>query len=88
MKKSIIFLWVGFASFLLAVAYSYQTKGMELYFLISKLCLNYFLLFSTQVKNIKNKIVPIMPTTKSIRPVIKLINFYFGFGLNTSIISE
>jgi len=38
MKKLIIFLWVGFASFLLAVAYSYQTKGMELYFLISKLC--------------------------------------------------
>ena len=38
MKKSIIFLWVCFASFLLAVAYSYQTKGMELYFLISKLC--------------------------------------------------
>lgn len=38
MKKSVIFLWVGFVLFLLAVAYSYQTKGMELYFLISKLC--------------------------------------------------
>jgi hypothetical protein len=38
MKKSAIFLWVGFALFLLVVAYSYQTKGMELYFLISKLC--------------------------------------------------
>ena len=38
MKKSVIFLWVGFALFLLAVCYSYQTKGMELYFLISKLC--------------------------------------------------
>ncbi|MEY4096557.1 MAG: hypothetical protein RLZZ102_234 [Pseudomonadota bacterium] len=38
MKKSAIFLWVGFALFLLTVAYSYQTKGMELYFLISKLC--------------------------------------------------
>jgi len=38
MKKSVIFLWVGFALFLLGVAYSYQTKGMELYFLISKLC--------------------------------------------------
>ena len=38
MKKSVIFLWVSFALFLLAVAYSYQTKGMELYFLISKFC--------------------------------------------------
>jgi hypothetical protein len=38
MKKSAIFLWLGFALFLLAVAYSYQTKGMELFFLISKLC--------------------------------------------------
>jgi hypothetical protein len=38
MKKSLIFLWIGFALFLLAVAYSYQTKGMELHFLISKLC--------------------------------------------------
>jgi len=38
MKKSAIFLWVGFALSLLTVAYSYQTKGMELYFLISKLC--------------------------------------------------
>jgi hypothetical protein len=38
MKKSAIFLWVSFALFLLVVAYSYQTKGMELYFLISKLC--------------------------------------------------
>jgi hypothetical protein len=38
MKKSVIFLWLGFILFLLTVAYSYQTKGMELYFLISKLC--------------------------------------------------
>jgi hypothetical protein len=38
MKKSLISLWIGFTLFLLAVAYSYQTKGMELYFLISKLC--------------------------------------------------
>jgi len=38
MKKTVIFLWLGFALFLLAIAYSYQTKGMELYFLISKLC--------------------------------------------------
>jgi len=38
MKKSAFFLWVVLALFLLAVAYSYQTKGMELYFLISKLC--------------------------------------------------
>jgi hypothetical protein len=38
MKKSAIFLWLCFALFLLAVAYSYQTKGMELFFLISKLC--------------------------------------------------
>ena len=38
MNKSIFFLWVGFVLFLLAVTYSYQTKGMELYFLISKLC--------------------------------------------------
>jgi len=28
MKKSAIFLWVGFALFLLVVAYSYQTNGM------------------------------------------------------------
>jgi len=38
MKRSLIYLWIGFGLFLLAVAYSYQTKGMELYFLISKLC--------------------------------------------------
>ena len=38
MKKSLISLWIGFTLFLLVVAYSYQTKGMELYFLISKLC--------------------------------------------------
>jgi hypothetical protein len=38
MKRSVILLWIGFVLFLLAVAYSYQTKGMEIYFLISKLC--------------------------------------------------
>jgi hypothetical protein len=38
MKKTAYILWIGFFLFLLAVAYSYQTKGMELYFLISKLC--------------------------------------------------
>ena len=38
MKKAAIFLWSGFILFLLVIAYSYQTKGMELYFLISKFC--------------------------------------------------
>jgi hypothetical protein len=38
MKKSIIVFWISFIFLLLAVTYSYQTKGMELYFLLSKLC--------------------------------------------------
>ena len=36
----------------------------------------------------KNKIVPIIPTAKSISPVIKVINIYFCLGVNVSIISK
>jgi hypothetical protein len=56
-------------------------KQWEWNFIFSSLnfALNYFLLFSTQDKKIKNKIVPIIPITKSTKPVIKLI-IYFYFG--------
>ncbi len=39
MNKSLILFWFGVSLFLLLIALSYQTKGMELYFLISKFCL-------------------------------------------------
>ena len=80
MKKSIIVFWISFIFLLLVMLTLIKQREWNFIFSSLNFALNYFLLFSTQDKKIKNKIVPIIPITKSIKPVIKLIILFFLFG--------